>query len=257
MPNGKALQVCTSHDIGQNFAKSFDWTVQDKNGDKVNPWQNSWGFSTRSIGGLIMVHGDDSGLVFPPQIAPTQIIIVPIPAHELAKELSESIYKNLKNEFRTEIDLAEQETAGFKFNKWEMKGVPIRIEIGDREAKENKVVLFRRDIGEKMIVDVKDLNSNITEVLKDIQNELFLKHKKFTLDNTFKVDTYEEFKKIMNTTKGFISALWCEDAECESKIKEETKATTRCLPLENKPEEGVCVCCGRPANHRWLFAQSY
>ena len=257
MPNGKALQAGTSHDLGQNFAKSFDWSVQDQNGDKLYPYQNSWGLSTRSIGGLIMVHGDDNGLVFPPQIAPTQLVIVPIPGHEKAIKLANSVFENLKSKYRSQIDDLEGETAGFKFNKWEMKGVPVRLEIGDKEADIESVVVVRRDTLEKQTVKIADLEKNIDKLLIDIQNNLLEKHKKFTQDNTFSADSFDEFKKIMSTTRGFIYANWCESSECEDKIKEETKATTRCLPDGQKDEAGVCIYCGKASKHRWLFAQSY
>jgi prolyl-tRNA synthetase len=257
MPNGKALQACTSHDLGQNFAKSFDWTVQDQNKEKLHPWQNSWGFSTRSIGGLIMAHGDDKGLIFPPSIAPIQVVIVPIPNHELAADFAVKLKEQLKTDYRVEVDFKEGESAGFKFNKWEMKGVPVRIEVGDKEAKENKVTIARRDTGEKLTINIEGLKEIIEQIFVDFQKKLFENHKKFTQEHTFKVDSYEEFKKIMDTTKGFISAFWCGDAECEAQIKEETKATTRCLPLDAIEEDGVCVHCGKPAKYRWLFAQSY
>ncbi|MEI8067414.1 MAG: proline--tRNA ligase [Candidatus Shapirobacteria bacterium] len=257
MPNGKALQSATSHNLGQKFSKSFEWSVQDKNGDKLYPYQNSWGLSTRSIGALIMVHGDDNGLVFPPQIAPTQIVIVPIPNHSKAVKLSNTLFDNLKTNYRCQIDEVEGESAGFKFNKWEMKGVPVRIEIGDKEAEIDSVVIVRRDTLEKQTVKITDLNKTIDQLLIDIQSNLLEKHKKFTQDNTFSVDSYDEFKKIMSTTRGFVLSHWCESAECEAKIKEETKAATRCLPTNQKEEDGVCIYCGKKSTHRWLFAQSY
>jgi prolyl-tRNA synthetase len=257
MPNGKALQACTSHDLAQNFSKSFDWTVQDQNKNKVYPWQNSWGFSTRSIGGLIMTHGDNNGLIMPPNIAPIQIVIVPIPGHEKALVLAQEIYTKLKTTYRCELDLVDDESAGFKFNKWELKGVPLRLEIGDRDVANNSIVVYRRDTGEKINSTVEDLNKTISNLSLEIQNNLFTKHQKFTKDNTFIVDSYEEFKKVMSTTRGFIKAHWCENAECEAQIKSDTKATTRCLPLDAQEESGKCILCGKPSTHRWLFAQSY
>ncbi len=255
MPNGKALQACTSHDLGQNFAKAFDWTVADKDGKNTYPWQNSWGLSTRSIGGLIMVQSDDDGLILPPNVAPIQVIIVPIPGQKL-----DSYLKNITDKLvglRYQVDLDENETAGFKFNKWEIKGVPIRLEIGQKEANQNQVTLYRRDTKQKQTVSLDNLSSEIEKILKYIQTNLFEKHKKFTQDNTHIVDSYDQFKKIMSTTKGFISAFWCQDPTCEAQIKADTKATTRCLPLDAKKENGVCVHCGKPASHRWLFGQSY
>jgi prolyl-tRNA synthetase len=257
MPNGKALQAGTSHDLAQNFAKSFDWTVQGKNGEKLYPYQNSWGMSTRSIGGLIMVHGDDNGLVFPPEVAPIQVVIVPIPNHKKALELANNLFEELKPDYRVYLDEIEGETAGFKFNKWEMKGVPLRIEIGDKEAEAGTVILVRRDTLEKITVPVGELNKIIEKLSTEIQNSLLKKHEQFTKEHTFVVDSYDEFKKIMSTTRGFILAHWCGSPECEAKIKEETKATTRCLPLDHKEEEGVCIYCKKPSKNRWLFAQSY
>lgn len=257
MPNGKALQAATSHDLAQNFSKSFNWTVQNQKGEKVYPYQNSWALSTRSIGGLIMVHGDDQGLVLPPNIAPIQIIIVPVPNQKNALELATKVHNDLKNQFRTDIDLVDDETLGFKFNKWEIKGVPVRLEIGQKEIDDGEVTIFRRDTDEKQKINIKDLTSYLQNLLSDIQTSLFEKHKKFTADNTFLIDSYDEFKKIMSTTRGFISAHWCESAECEAAIKAETKATTRCLPLDAKEESSKCIHCGQPSTHRWLFAQSY
>jgi len=257
MPNGKALQAGTSHDLGQNFSKSFDWTMQDKEGKKIFPWQNSWGLSTRSIGGLIMTHGDQNGLVLPPLVAPTQLVIIPIPGQDKAKILATKIFNNLKSKYRAEIDSIDSETAGFKFNKWELKGIPLRIEIGNKEAESNMVTIYRRDNSEKLEIKVDKLSPTINNLLSEIQKNLFEKHKQFTISNTFTVDSYEEFKKIMSTTRGFISAHWCENSQCEDKIKSDTKATTRCLPLNSKEESGKCVYCGNPSKYRWLFAQSY
>lgn len=255
MPDGKALQSCTSHDLGQNFAKAFDWTVQDENGKPIHPWQNSWGFSTRSIGGLIMVHGDDQGLIMPPNIAPIQVILIPIPDSS-AETVHYAIAQRKKLEdlgVRVKCDDKEGESAGFKFNKWEVRGVPIRLEIGATEAKEGIVTAVRRDIFEKTKISVDE----IPAMLKEIQERLLEKHKKFTDDNTHEARSYEEFKKIMAGSRGFIRAFWCEEASCEAEIKIETKASTRCLPLNSKEEKGTCVHCGNPASHLWLFAQAY
>ncbi len=257
MPNGKALQACTSHDLGQNFSKAIKWTVQDQNKSKVYPWQNSWGFSTRSIGGLIMVHGDDNGLILPPNIAPVQVIVISIPGQKVAIEFAQKIFNQLKTKFRVEIDLIGNESAGFKFNKWELKGVPIRLEIGSKEADVNEITLFRRDTSDKIKVPVSELEVTIQNFLDEIQEGLFGKHKKFTQQNTHVVDNYNEFRSIMSTTRGFISAFWCKSSKCEAKIKKETKATIRCLPLDSKVEGGECIYCGKKSHQRWLFAQSY
>lgn len=253
MPDGKALQGCTSHDLGQNFSKAFDWTVQDKDGSKLHPWQNSWGFSTRSIGGLIMAHGDDNGLILPPAVASIQVVIIPIPGSSpKAFQFAKSVGKQLRK-FRTFIDVKEDESAGFKFNKWELKGVPVRIEIGDREAADSFLTAVLRHRGEKI-----QIKADIVGTLLDkMQKELFDSHQKFTQDNTHVVNSFNEFKNIMTTKRGFIKAFWCENKECEVKIKNETKATTRVLPLDAKKEKGKCIYCGKSAVFRWLFAQAY
>ena len=258
MPDGKALQGCTSHDLGQNFAKAFDWSVQDEKGEKLYPWQNSWGYSTRSIGGLVMTHSDDQGLVLPPMIAPVQIVIIPIFKNEKEKivKYCQKLEDNLRS-YRLEIDNKEGETAGYKFNKWEVKGVPLRIEVGEKEVQKEEVTIVRRDSGSKLVVKLANLKNEISSLLNEIQQEAFLRHKKFTEENTHEVNAYEEFKEIMQTKRGFLKSFWCENVLCEKKIKDETKATTRCLPLGTKKEEGKCVYCGNEARHRWLFAQSY
>ena len=255
MPGGKSLQACTSHDLGQNFSKSWDWTVQDKNGKNVFPWQNSWGFTTRSIGGMVLVHGDDDGLVIPPKIAPIQVVIVPIPGQKLDKYLDKITSK--LSSYRLKVDQVEGETAGFKFNKWEVKGVPVRIEIGSKEAASNQVTVYRRDTKQKQIVNLDKLEAFVDKLLQDIHDNLFQQHKQFTLDNTHVVDTFDDFKKIMAGPKGYIKSFWCGSKDCEDEIKYQTKATTRCLPLDTKKESGKCVFCGKQASYRWLFAQSY
>jgi len=258
------LQSCTSHDLGQNFAKAFNWTVLGQDSQPLYPHQNSWGFSTRSIGALILVHGDDNGLIMPPKIAPIQAVIVPIYKTENKDKVikySEKVAKMLKS-FRVELDLRDDETAGFKFHKWEMKGVPIRIEIGEKEMNNKTFTLVLRDTGEKIgkiapFIKEDTLKQALKLELSNMQERLFKKHKAMTEKNSHYVDDYDEFKKIMKTTKGFIYAFWCEDARCEEKIKQETKATTRCLPLKAKKENGKCIYCGSKASYRWLFAQSY
>ena len=259
MPDGKALQSCTSHDLGQNFAKAFSWTVLGQDGQPLYPHQNSWGFSTRSIGALILAHGDDNGLIMPPKIAPIQTVIVPIYKTENKDKIikySGKVAKMLKS-FRVELDLRDGETAGFKFNKWELKGVPVRIEIGEKEANDKVLTVVRRDISEKIKTKESELKTVLKDLLAEIQSSLLQKHKQMTENNTYYADNYDEFKKIMKTTKGFIYAFWCENPDCEQKIKQETKATTRCLPLGSKKEHGSCIYCGAKAEHRWLFAQSY
>lgn len=258
MPDGKALQACTSHDLGQNFAKAFDWTVLGKTGEKIYPWQNSWGFSTRSIGGLILAHGDDQGIVLPPNIAPIQVVIIPIPQTQAIAKICGVLLKELEAiGIRAKIDDREEKTLGWKFNEWELKGVPVRIEVGEKEIKSGELTVYRRDDSAKCKVQSANIQLKVQSLLGEIQNNLFAKMKKFTLDNTHSVNSYDEFKKIMETTRGFIKAMWCEDPDCEKKIKEETKATTRILPLNSQEEKGSCIYCKKPAKNRWLFAQAY
>ncbi|HNY04724.1 MAG TPA: His/Gly/Thr/Pro-type tRNA ligase C-terminal domain-containing protein, partial [Candidatus Woesebacteria bacterium] len=188
---------------------------------------------------------------------PIQIIIIPIPGHVTAAAKANEIYLSLKSNFRVKIDNIDGETAGFKFNQWELKGVPLRLEIGDRDVAANSVILTRRDTGEKITSSISNLESTISNLLVKIQNNLFNIHKKFTKDHTFSVDSYDEFKKIMESSRGFIKAHWCENPDCEAEIKKDTKATTRCLPLDAPEEEGKCVRCGKPSHHRWIFGLSY
>ncbi len=256
MPEGKALQSCTSHDLGQNFAKSFGIEFQDKDGTLKHVWQTSWGLSTRSIGGLILVHGDDKGLRLPPKLAPTQIVILPVRLEDeilagcttLAAQLEEAGY-------RVKIDEQDNESIGWKINKWELKGVPLRIEIGKRELEAGAVKMVRRDTGEAMTVALTSLVQEAGNCLTNIQTELFRQAEKLLADNLHTVETYEAFKEGMNTTRGFLKAFWCGSPACEKSIKEETKATTRCFT--NDIGEGTCIYCGKPATEKWYFAQAY
>jgi len=265
MPDGKALQSCTSHDLGQNFAKAFDISFQDKNGENQFAWQTSWGFSTRSIGGLIMTHGDDNGLKLPPRVAPVQVIILcakkPKNTDEensALDEYAQEVLKKLKAiNIRVQIDNRNDESLGFKINKWEQKGVPIRLEIGQNEIAANSVTLVRRDTFEKISVDQDSLTEKVKTTIDEIHDGLYSSALKFLNENTHVVDSYDEFKQILETKKGFLRAFWCEDADCEKKIKEETKASTRCLPSDAPEENGKCIFCGKDAKYRWIFAQSY
>ncbi|MDP3994339.1 MAG: proline--tRNA ligase [bacterium] len=260
MPDGKVLQGCTSHDLGQNFSKVFDIKFQSDKSKEEFVWQTSWGLSTRSIGGLIMVHGDDRGLVLPPKLAPFQVVIVPIPSAE-----NKSVFEKCKEikvllekgGIRVKIDDRLAQTPGWKFNEWELKGVSLRIEIGPKELETDEVVVVRRDNGEKMKKEFRDLRIEVEKLLESIQNILLENSKKFLAENTHRVDDYGEFKEIMKTKRGFISAFWCDCSDCEEKIKNETKATIRCLPQDSKKEKGPCIYCGGQSDHRWLFGQSY
>jgi prolyl-tRNA synthetase len=258
MPEGKSVQSCTSHDLGQNFSKVFNIKFQDKTGKTEYAWQTSWGFSTRSIGALIMAHGDDAGLVLPPRLAPIQVVILPITHDKKEMELCFDIVARMEEAgVRVKIDDREDESIGYRINKWELKGVPVRIEIGKREEESKNLTVVRRDTGEKMQMHNDKLQTEIPELLKKIQNNLIAKQEEFLKANTHVVENYSDFKNIMENTRGFISAFWCGEAECEAAIKEETKATTRCLPLDAKDEKAVCVRCGKSAKNRWMFGLAY
>lgn len=262
MPDGKALQTATSHNLGQNFSKVFGIEFQNKEGKMDFGWQTSWGFSTRNLGGMFMIHGDDNGVILPPKIAPVQLVVMPIGKKDNDNSVlfarAEELRESLGNAgVRVKVDTREEPSIGRRFNEWEVKGVPLRLELGHNELAADNVVLVRRDTGEKVTVARKEILTTTQKILADIQSSLFNKAKKFRDDNTRDADSFEEFKKIMESTRGFIRAFWCEEASCEKEIKDETKATTRCLPMNAVNEKGVCVHCGKPAVHRWLFAQSY
>jgi len=258
MPDGKALQGATSHNLGQNFAKVFKIEFQNREGKNDFVWQTSWGLSTRSIGGLIMSHGDDQGLVLPPKIAPVQIVVIPVGQNHAAVVFCQKLKDELEAEgIRAKVDDREEKTVGWKFNEWELKGVPIRIEVGESEIKNNELTVYRRDLNQKSKIKNQKYISNIKNLLEEIQKNLFARNKKFLEENTHDIESYEKFKEIMKTKRGLIKAFWCGDAVCETRIKEETKATTRVLPLGNKEEQGSCIYCKKPATHRWYFAQAY
>lgn len=258
MPEGKVLQSCTSHDLGQNFSKTFNISFLNAEGKSEHVWQTSWGLSTRSIGGLIMAHGDDGGLQLPPRLAPIQVIILPVTSDKKILAFCEKTKELLKNAgVRAETDNAENETIGFRINKWELKGVPLRVEIGKREVAQQRVTAVRRDTGEKLSFPLAKLTAQTVELLRFIQNNLYKKAEEFLKNNTRDAGSYDEFKEVMADKRGFLSAFWCERAECEKKIKEETKATARCLPDTARKQKGKCVYCGKPAASRWLFGQAY
>lgn len=261
MPDGKALQGCTSHNLGQKFSKVFNVKFQTEKGQEDLVWQNSWGFTTRAIGGLIMVHGDDNGLILPPNMAPVQVKIIPIVTkssdNKEIEKLSNKVFEIIESyDIRARIDNSDT-SPGWKFNQADLEGVPLRIEIGATEAKEGKVRVVRRDNKDAMLLSPEEIADKLDDLLTEMQKDLLEKHKRFTLENTREARTYPDFKEIMNTTKGFIKAFWCEDPHCEEVIKQETKATVRGLPLDAQPSEGVCIHCEKPAKFQWLFAQSY
>ena len=260
MQDGKALQFSTSHNLGQNFSKVFDVTFLDESSTRQYGWQTSWGLSTRVIGGLIMTHSDDKGLVLPPKIAPTQVVIVPIIPKEWDKQLvmeeSQTIFSNLSLA-GISVKLDDRNIRpGEKFYEWEKKGIPIRIEIGPKDLASNTVVVARRDTGEKKTVLLPELNESIISLIDSIQNHLFEKAKNRLTENTVLADTWDEFTKAIEEGK-FVSAHWSGEIEVESKIKEETGATIRCIPFDQVKELGVCIKSGNPSNGRVIFAKSY
>ncbi len=263
MPDGKALQGATSHNLGQNFSVPFEIKFQNREGKEDFVWQTSWAITTRSIGALVLTHGDDSGLIIPPKIAPIQVVIMPITRKDSAKTKELLAYCGEMKEalnnggIRSRFDERTEPSVGRRFNEWELKGVPLRFEVGEKELANRSVTIARRDTGEKTTVDRQDMLTTTEKLLKEIQQFRFGVAKRFLETNTHDASTYEAFKKIMSSTRGFIRALWCEERSCEAAIKEETKATTRCLPLDEKEVNGVCVHCGKPAKHRWIFAQAY
>jgi len=262
MPDGKALQMGTSHYLGQNFGKVFDvkYVGEDKLDHYV--WQTSWGMSTRTIGALVMVHGDDKGLVMPPKVAPVQVVIVPIPYKGAEPAAIAAKAKEIEDALKIEglsvvLDDREEYTPGWKFNQWELKGVPVRVEIGPRDLKQGQAVLVRRDSGVKTVVKEQDIATAVARLLVDIQDSLFAKAKSLMMERTASVQSYEEFKKVLCEKGGFIKAGWCGDADCEAKIKEETGATIRVLPFDKEKSTAGCIYCGKPAKEIVYFARSY
>ena len=262
MQDGKALQAGTSHFLGQNFAKAFDVKFASKNGGLEYVWATSWGVSTRLIGALIMTHSDDNGLVLPPNLAPYQVVIVPIyRGEEQMKEVlkvAEKIKSELIiNNIRVKFDKRDNFKPGFKFNEYELKGVPLRIAIGPKDIENRNVEVARRDDFSKNIVSQNELPKYIKNQLIDIQKTLFDRAKKFQKDNITTVDSFEDFKDVLNKKGGFILAHWDGTEVTENAIKNETKATIRCIPLENKKETGTCVYSGKPSKGRVFFAKAY
>lgn len=256
MQDGKALQMGTSHNLSDHFAKAYDIKYLSKDGKLEHCFTTSWGTSTRMIGGLIMVHGDDRGLVLPPRVAPIQLVILPIAMHKAGViEKADEIYAQLKSAgIRVKVDDSDQ-TAGWKFNQWEMKGVPVRLEVGPKDIENKQVVLVRRDTHEKYIVPMETLTDTVKKLLDDIHESLYNRAMAFREAKTVDATTFEELKNGVNG--GFVRAMWCGDRECEDAIKEKTGATTRCMPFEQKHLSDVCVHCGKPAKAMTYFAKSY
>ena len=262
MQDGKALQAGTSHFLGQNFAKAFDVKFATKEGGQEHVWATSWGVSTRLMGALVMTHSDDHGLVLPPKLAPIQVVIVPIYKGEEQLDSISQVAKELKRELQllgisVKFDDRDTHKPGWKFNEYEQKGVPLRIAIGPRDLEKRTVELARRDTLTKETVSKDDIVSRVQDLLVEMQRALFDKAKNFRDTHITEVDTYDEFKDILENKTGFVSAFWDGTKETEERIKTETKATIRCIPLNTKEEEGVCVYSGKPAQMRVLFAKAY
>ncbi len=261
MQDGKALQAGTSHFLGQNFAKAFDVKFTGKDGKQDFVWATSWGVSTRLMGALVMAHSDDEGLVLPPMLAPIQVVIVPIYKTEAEKQaissVAEKIMADLKSKnISVKFDDRDTHKPGWKFAEYELKGIPVRIAIGPRDIENGTVEVARRDTKEKSVIQITDLHLKIEHLLDQIQDNIYRKAINFREENTHKADTYEEFKTKLDAG-GFIYAHWDGTTETELKIKEETKATIRCIPLNNKAEEGKCIYSGTPSTQRVIFARAY
>ncbi|HYG17336.1 MAG TPA: proline--tRNA ligase [Ohtaekwangia sp.] len=262
MQDGKALQAGTSHFLGQNFAKAFDVQFTNKEGKLDYVWGTSWGVSTRLVGALIMAHSDDDGLVLPPKLAPIHVVIVPIFKHadELAKisEKAQEIAAALKKlGFTVKFDDRDTHKPGFKFAEWELKGVPLRLAIGPRDMENGTVEVARRDTKEKQVVKMDEIVSKVPVLLDDIQDSIYKKALEFRTRLTTRVDTYDDFKRVLDEKTGFILAHWDGTPETEAAIKEETKATIRCIPLDAPAEAGKCIYSGKPSDRRVLFARAY
>ena len=256
--DGKALQSGTSHYFGQNFTKPFNVKFQNRDGKQEYAYQTSWGISTRLIGAIIMAHGDNRGLKLPPRVAPIQAVIVPISMHkEGVKERAEELFDSLKGKFRMEIDLREHVSPGYKFNDWEMKGVPIRVEMGPRDIENGICVLVRRDTAEKIEVPINQLETKVSELLEEIQQNMFDMCKKRMEEKTTIAHNLEEFQDNMDKEQGFIKAMWCGNSECEAKIKELTAAKSRCMPFEQEHIDDKCVCCGKKADKMVVWGRQY
>ena len=259
MQDGKALQAGTSHFLGQNFAKAFDVQYLTENNKLEYVWATSWGVSTRLMGGLIMTHSDDQGLVLPPKLAPYQVVIIPIPKpNEEIDAAANTIIDSLRKKgILVKYDQDKKKRPGYKFAEYEMHGIPVRIGIGKRDLATNQVEVARRDTKEKTLVPLDGLDDYIDNLLVDIQQNLLKRATAFRDERITKVDNFDDFKKVLSEKGGFVSAHWDGTTETEVKIKELTKATIRCIPLDNELEEGVCVLTGQPSSQRVLFAKAY
>jgi len=261
MQDKKALQAGTSHNLGQNFAKAFDVQFQDADGSRKYVYATSWGVSTRLIGALIMTHSDDNGVVIPPKLAQRPVVIIPIYRGAEEKEkvitFADGIYAELKKKYNVIMDDRDQYKPGYKFAEWELQGIPIRIEVGPKDVEKNSVVMVRRDLMKKEFVGRDNVFETVQNQLKQMQIDLLEKARAFRKENSFKVDSYDELKRIVTNEEGFVYAHWCGSAECEAKVKCETKATLRCISFESEKEPGKCICCEKKSDQRVVFSKAY
>ena len=258
MQDGRALQGGTSHYFGQNFTKPFDVKFQNKNGEQEYAYQTSWGISTRLIGAVIMAHGDNRGLKLPPLVAPIQAVIVPIAQQkEGVLEATNKLKDKLSQKFRMKLDDRDNYSVGYKFNDWEMRGVPVRIEMGPRDIENGEAVLVRRDTSEKISVKLEDIEEKLEELLKDIQKSMYDVCKKRVEEKTTTAKTMEELKKNLDENQGYVKTMWCGNQECEDKVKEVTGAPSRCMPFEQEHISDTCVCCGKPATKMVVWGRQY
>ncbi len=258
MHNGVALQGGTTHYFGDNFTKAFGIAFSGRDNVLKPPFQTSWGMSTRLIGAVIMVHGDDNGLVLPPKVAPVQVVIIPIAQHkEGVLEKAEELYTQLNEKFRVKLDDSEN-SPGWKFAQYEMQGVPLRLEIGPKDIEKGQCVLVRRDNGEKQFVPLEGLEAVIDQTLDAIHDNMYRMACENLKSKTFVARNYEEFLDTAQNKPGFIKAMWCGDSACEDKIKEDTGGVkSRCIPFEEEQLSDVCVCCGKPAKHMVYWGRQY
>lgn len=258
MHDGRALQGGTSHYFGQNFTKAFDVKFQNKQGEQEYAYQTSWGISTRLIGAVIMAHGDNRGLKLPPYVAPIQAVIIPI-AKEKGNviEVAEQINEKLSKNFRTKLDDRDNYSVGYKFNDWEMRGVPVRIELGPKDIERGEVIITRRDTFEKMPVKIEEVEEKVKELMEDIQKSMYNACKKRVEEKTTVALNMEELKKNLDENQGYVKTMWCGSQECEDKVKEVTGAPSRCMPFEQEHLSDTCVCCGKKADKMVVWGRQY
>ncbi len=263
----KAIQAGTSHNLAQNFSTAFNIEYLDENNEMQKVWQTSWGVSTRIIGTLIVIHGDDNGLVLPPRVAPIQVVFVPIYKNDEQKDRVLEKIREMDNEFkskgvRTKVDDRENLTPGFKFNEWELKGVPVRVEIGPKDLEKGQCVLAIRHSGKKHFLQADEVKANINRILDDIHNGLLEKAEKFLKEHILETDDYDKFKKHIDEGSGMVYAKWCGDEACETKVKDDCKASSRCIPINengiiDEVKDGKCIVCGKPAKYNVYWAKAY